>query len=77
MTACFYCNGKVEDAVIDQFLSPPGGYLLVKGLHVKRCTQCHEVFFEPEASQAIDDAIARSNVSEERISVTVVPAEVA
>ncbi len=57
MKTCYFCKGIVEPARIDYMAGGKHQYVFIRDLAVEKCTQCGEVYFDPDASQQIDAAL--------------------
>jgi YgiT-type zinc finger domain-containing protein len=57
MKECYFCKGEVKPSQMDYMAQRAGNYVLVRGLAVKRCTQCGEVYLDDHANRVIDSAL--------------------
>jgi YgiT-type zinc finger domain-containing protein len=55
LNPCANCGGKVRYKTISRKFSREGTTVTVKGVRAIVCGKCGEVFFEPEAAQALLD----------------------
>ncbi|MCX5757077.1 MAG: YgiT-type zinc finger protein [Candidatus Hydrogenedentes bacterium] len=72
MKSCCFCKGPVERQVIDYMAGTKGGYVLVSGLEVEKCTQCGEVYLDTRASERIDIAVSQAAFATSHLDVPVV-----
>lgn len=71
MNTCYFCRGTVEPAIVDYMTHDQAGYLLVKELAVHRCTQCHEIYLDPQSLRVIEKARRCRAEANEQLSIPV------
>lgn len=77
MNTCYFCRGDIERAVVDYMAKDKEGYVLVQGLPVERCKQCHEIYLDPPAARAVEAARKHRIESKTSLVIPVMPSGLA
>ena len=56
-SACSECGGRVRKRTITQEFEREGMRVSVSGIRALVCTKCEAVYFEPDGSQALVEAV--------------------
>lgn len=72
MNTCYFCKGDVEQTTVNHMVSHGDRHVLIKGLQVEKCRQCGELFFDLDASRAVERAIKGDSATVDVIQVPVV-----
>ena len=56
LNPCSHCGGKVRRKAISREFTREGTRVVVRGVRAIVCMKCGEVYFEPEAAQALLNA---------------------
>ena len=71
MTQCPFCKGHVETRQVEHVHKWQGSMYILCNVPADVCTQCGEVFFGPEALQAMDAVVAQDIEPQSRRSLPV------
>jgi YgiT-type zinc finger domain-containing protein len=71
MKHCPFCKGNVEVRRVEHLHRWNGQLFLLRNVPAEVCTQCGEVFFSPEALQAMDKVVDSPHKPQEHVSVPV------
>jgi YgiT-type zinc finger domain-containing protein len=71
MKDCYFCKGNVEARTIEHIHKWGGQLYLFRNVPAEVCTQCGEVYFGPEALEAMDTVVLGKVKPKEHVSVPV------
>jgi len=71
MKECFFCKGKVEQRRIEHVHHWGDQLYLFRNVPAEVCTQCGELYFGPEALEAMDRVVLDGIKPKEHVSVPV------
>lgn len=71
MSECIICKGTVEERRIEHIRRWDGKLYIFRNVPADVCTQCHEVYFGPDALEAMDKVVLGKVKAKEHLSVPV------